>query len=173
MMNIPLTMKYKKRPNNSNISGGSFDNINVNQSQRPDEKSQFHILYNTNIGYNQYLKMNNEQKIKLLAGIKEATDELRSNYRIYLRTKSPKDANKIKLIDSTINLEVGRDKGMLHVDGYLAFDKRCLLNTKKISELFNNAISEINIYGGFFNVTFIPDLITRVKKYSEKDGVTL
>lgn len=135
-----------------------------------DQTSQFHLVYNTNMASKKFMDMSKPQRNKMIENIVDACEELKKNMSKYITTESPK--TKPKLIECSFNLEVGHIKKHIHVDGYLAFDKRCLLNRTKFNEIFDKALSDFD-QKGFFTCKFVPDVIARVKSYTKKEGMSL
>lgn len=137
---------------------------------RKDDKSQFHIMFNTNMSPKKFMDMSQELRIKLVENLTDVCEEFKKDILSYIKTESPK--TKPKLTDCSFNLEVGKKKKHIHIDGYLAFDKKCMLKLKNCSDLFNKSIEDFD-QRGLFTATFVPDIIDRVKKYSKKDGMSL
>lgn len=135
-----------------------------------DKTSQFHFIFNTNLASKSFLDMSPEIRKGFVRSLTEAAQTLIHDINKYIKVDSPK--TKPKLLNRHIGLEIGKTKRHIHLDGYLQFDKRCLLNLKEMETLFNNSMKSIN-QKGFLNVKFVPDMMSRALNYSKKDGMTL
>lgn len=153
-------------------------------SNKKDRTSNFHFIYNTQMDMYKYLELTTREQRAIVHALVSAAEDLKKNFKDYIRCESPKDKQTIDVAKYTAALEFGSNKKdkknadgkkrrhLLHVDGFIGFDKYCKLDFNKIAELFNNHLAAFEIRG-FFNARLVPDTVQNAVNYSKKEGMVI
>lgn len=130
--------------------------------------SNFHFVINSNVPANQLISKGRQFRLELINKLKDTSVELRDNIGRYCRNAviCP------QLTNFTANLEVGPQKKMLHIDGYMSFSGYTQLDFKRITDLFNSRLAGYSS-GVYLNVQYVHDSVRVVQIYSAKDGNSL
>jgi hypothetical protein len=129
--------------------------------------SNFHFVLNTNISHYDLNTKTQEQKLDLIAKMKEASIKLRDNIDFF--QKSGYNAN---IEEFSANIEVGKNRKFLHIDGYIFLDGYAQLDFKKITQNYNDYLKTYS-KGCYLNVKYIHDNIKSTIDYSKKDDIKL
>lgn len=130
------------------------------------QPSSFHFVLNTNISHYDLALKTREQRQDIINILQRSSIYLRDNIAQFLKE------DKGRITEFSANLEIGKERKFLHIDGIIHFDKYVQLNFKEITAFYNQ---ELNQYskGTYLNVKCIHDNLKAVQDYSEKDGIKL
>lgn len=139
---------------------------------KKNESSQFHINFISNLSPKKFMSMTKMEKRSFIIALRNAGDFLKHNIKEFIRCPSPKDKAQIKLEKFSINLEIGEVKKVIHLDGYIEFNKYCHLKFKEISDMFNSYMAPFD-QRGIFNARYIRDYKKNTLDYTKKQGMKL
>ena len=139
----------------------------------PRANSNFHLVMNSNITINQLRARGDgaegrAYRLAFVNKLKEAAEYIRDNIVDYCKDYSETP----KLINHNMNIEIGKARGFLHLDGMLRFDCYTKLDFKKITTTYNEILKDFTL-NCYINVRYIHDSIKYSQEYSKKDNIQL
>lgn len=132
--------------------------------------SRFHVVINLNISYKQLQLESTLYRVKMVQDIIKTLELFKQE--LAKRQFMINNDQDIKLEQYRFHLEVGAKRKFVHLDGWIFFDKFCHLDSRAIQNWFNDKLL-IYTRGTFCNVSYVPDNISAIQQYSQKDGNVL
>lgn len=138
---------------------------NLKSSQKAN--SNFHFVLNPNISHYEFNNWTKEKKLAFIDACKDLMTHFKDNFNLYCKN----DISPImpKVIDMSVNFEVGEIKKFIHLDSFMRINTYCQIDLSKTRDLIKSRLSPYS-RGSNLKVSYIHDSIASTQRYALKDG---